>query len=230
MKIRIYIYIYIYMYIYIKISCTGNKAFWSITLGKFLQKRITINTNHKVKKKKCFLQKQRTNVSKSMQKISPLWQQAEYGRMSPAHKSFCRAAVLLLKGPQCSFTSNIAAYPSETLTRSSGGPSTNKGVGNSIQVHELYRTEEVKGDSDPFFSLPPPQTVIFTAKSVTQWCLFHWILLWRNEENSYDFKAPWGGNVIKSKVICLTHCTRKASCAHFTLAPPGWMQVSWWAA
>lgn len=65
-------------YIYRKIFCTGNKAFWSITLGKFLQKQIIINTNHNVGKKSSSETKNRFK-SRSMQKI-PLTPMKAYWR------------------------------------------------------------------------------------------------------------------------------------------------------
>ena len=156
-------------YIYRKIFCTGNKAFWSITLGKFLQKQIIINTNHNVKKKSSSETKNQFK-SRSMQKIplTPM-KLTEDRWISPKHNrvSLSRATVLLLKGPWCTSISNMAAYPSETLIRSSGGPSIKKGVGNSIQITQALRSRGLQGRCNPFLFYPPPQVFLLLIFPVT---------------------------------------------------------------
>lgn len=65
--------------------------------------------------------------------------------------------VLLLKGPRCMFISKIAAYSSETLIRSSVGPSVKKGVSNSIPVTQALRSRESQGRQQSLSLSPPPQ-------------------------------------------------------------------------
>ena len=158
-------------YIYRKIFCTGNKAFWSITLGKFLQKQIIINTNHNVKKKSSSETKNQFK-SRSMQKIplTPM-KLTEDRWISPKHNrvSLSRATVLLLKGPWCTSISNMAAYPSETLIRSSGGPSIKKGVGNSIQITQALRSRGLPREVQSLSLLSPsPSFLAFDLSCYSQ--------------------------------------------------------------
>lgn len=143
---------------YIKIFCTSNKAFWSVTLGKFLQKQIIINTTIKWNNAFFF---ETTNLKAILCRKYhyPLWKPAEYGWISPIHNRvfLFRAMVLLLKGPRCMFISKIAAYPSETLIRSSGGPSVKKGVSNSIPVTQALRSRGTQGRQQSLSLSPPPQ-------------------------------------------------------------------------
>ena len=173
--------------------------------------------------------------SRSMQKIPlPPWKLAEDGWMSPKYNrvfSF-QSYSLLLKGPWCMSVSNIAAYPSETLIRSSGGPSTKKGVGNSIQITQALRSRGIQGRHNPFLFSPPPQVLAFDLPtSVTERCSYHSILfsgIW--ESKLWRKSSLWGGlsNLIKNHFIWQTP-QGKPSCQH-VLAPPGWVQVSRWIA
>lgn len=151
-----------------------------LTLGKSLQKEI-INTNHKVKSKtnqptkqtknpkapKCFLQQQRTSVSRKYTPQLP-------APVTVSRLQGCLQCIACLS-PQREFCSErepgaclLHTRFCETLRRSSGEPSTKKGC---WQFHPWSRhlgAGQLKGDSTP--SLPPPHGVLFAliSKCTTQ--------------------------------------------------------------
>lgn len=164
--------------------------------------------------KKCFLlrrQKANWKVNLCRKYHYPLWKKLNVDGDPQDTPEFLFSEVVLLSGPWHTFLSNIAVFPSETLIRSSGGPSIKEGVGNSIQITQTLRSRGIQGrqQSLSLFS-PSPSFLVFNLPTSVSRGSFHSTLFQGFWESNLK-KTPLVGRGVQlcQRLLCLTSSTRK---------------------